>query len=136
MTAGFFDQKYDSALIAFADLNPVTGFADQIWNIDHRQRIGATNLQNVTQAQSLERLSRLQCGQRAFEARQVEFCRGHVPNMAKAIHDIFGRGSWIRTNDLQYPKLPRYQAALYPDRLGNVVDTRLKRCQQGWPAPV
>jgi hypothetical protein len=56
--------------------------------------------------------------------------------MAKAIHDIFGRGSWIRTNDLQYPKLPRYQAALYPDRLGNVVDTRLKRCQQGWPAPV
>jgi hypothetical protein len=28
---------------------------------------------------------------------------------------IFGRGSWIRTNDLQYPKLPRYQAALYPD---------------------
>ena len=31
-----------------------------------------------------------------------------------------GRGSWIRTNDLQYPKLPRYQAALYPDHvLGN-----------------
>lgn len=28
-----------------------------------------------------------------------------------------GRGSWIRTNDLQYPKLPRYQAALYPDLL-------------------
>lgn len=31
---------------------------------------------------------------------------------------IFGRGSWIRTNDLQYPKLPRYQAALYPDLFG------------------
>jgi hypothetical protein len=30
---------------------------------------------------------------------------------------LFGRGSWIRTNDLQYPKLPRYQAALYPDIL-------------------
>jgi hypothetical protein len=44
---------------------------------------------------------------------------------------LFGRGSWIRTNDLQYPKLPRYQAALYPDHLGNVVDTRFKRCQQG-----
>ena len=27
-----------------------------------------------------------------------------------------GRGSWIRTNDLKYPKLPRYQAALYPAR--------------------
>jgi hypothetical protein len=37
-----------------------------------------------------------------------------------------GRGSWIRTNDLQYPKLPRYQAALYPDYLGNDVDTTLK----------
>jgi hypothetical protein len=29
-----------------------------------------------------------------------------------------GRGSWIRTNDLQYPKLPRYQAALYPETSG------------------
>ena len=44
---------------------------------------------------------------------------------------VFGRGSWIRTNDLQYPKLPRYQAALYPDYLGSHVDTRLKRSQQG-----
>jgi hypothetical protein len=43
----------------------------------------------------------------------------------------FGRGSWIRTNDLQYPKLPRYQAALYPDHLGKDVDTRLKLRQQG-----
>ena len=44
---------------------------------------------------------------------------------------IFGRGSWIRTNDLQYPKLPRYQAALYPEYpLGNDVDTRLRRAQQ------
>src|ERR1700722_18817842 len=42
-----------------------------------------------------------------------------------------GRGSWIRTNDLQYPKLPRYQAALYPDYLGNKVDTRLRLGQQG-----
>jgi hypothetical protein len=45
--------------------------------------------------------------------------------------DFFGRGSWIRTNDLQYPKLPRYQAALYPDIQGNDVDTRLKSRQQG-----
>src|SRR5882672_12048118 len=36
---------------------------------------------------------------------------------------MLGRGSWIRTNDLQYPKLPRYQAALYPDLLGSDVDT-------------
>jgi hypothetical protein len=84
MAAGFFDQKYDSALIAFRDFDPVTGFIGQIWNIDHRQRIGTANLQNVTRAQSLERLSRLQRGQWAFEARQVEFCHGHGPNMAKA----------------------------------------------------
>jgi hypothetical protein len=45
--------------------------------------------------------------------------------------DFVGRGSWIRTNDLQYPKLPRYQAALYPEYpLGNNVDTRLRRGQQ------
>ena len=42
----------------------------------------------------------------------------------KGINGVFGRGSWIRTNDLQYPKLPRYQAALYPDDLGDPVDTR------------
>src|ERR1700726_1485721 len=51
-----------------------------------------------------------------------------------AISSFVGRGSWIRTNDLQYPKLPRYQAALYPDNLGNDVDTRLKRGQQGTAA--
>ena len=45
--------------------------------------------------------------------------------------DFIGRGSWIRTNDLQYPKLPRYQAALYPGYLENDVDTRLRLNQQG-----
>ena len=54
----------------------------------------------------------------------------------RGFNGVFGRGSWIRTNDLQYPKLPRYQAALYPDYLGNDVDTRLSRCQQGWLAAV
>jgi hypothetical protein len=44
--------------------------------------------------------------------------------------DLIGRGSWIRTNDLQYPKLPRYQAALYPDHFGKPVDTRLVQAQQ------
>lgn len=42
-----------------------------------------------------------------------------------------GRGSWIRTNDLQYPKLPRYQAALYPDALMARRPTRSRRPQQG-----
>ena len=56
---------------------------------------------------------------------------GIAGEKVRGINGIFGRGSWIRTNDLQYPKLPRYQAALYPDHLGKVVDTRLKRGQQG-----
>jgi hypothetical protein len=43
---------------------------------------------------------------------------------------LIGRGSWIRTNDLQYPKLPRYQAALYPDLWDRDVDTRSQRRQQ------
>ena len=37
------------------------------------------------------------------------------PRKTYQVFDLNGRGSWIRTNDLQYPKLPRYQAALYPD---------------------
>jgi hypothetical protein len=42
------------------------------------------------------------------------------PKKRRQVIDFIGRGSWIRTNDLQYPKLPRYQAALYPDPvLGN-----------------
>ena len=45
--------------------------------------------------------------------------------------ETIGRGSWIRTNDLQYPKLPRYQAALYPDPWEGLVDTRLATPQQG-----
>ena len=45
--------------------------------------------------------------------------------------DFIGRGSWIRTNDLQYPKLPRYQAALYPDVQHGTVDTRSEDRQQG-----
>src|SRR6516164_1665571 len=31
-----------------------------------------------------------------------------------ALNNLIGRGTRIRTADLQYPKLPRYQAALYP----------------------
>jgi hypothetical protein len=44
---------------------------------------------------------------------------------------LAGRGTRIRTLDLQYPKLPRYQAALYPDELERDVDTRLSPGQQG-----
>ncbi|MEA3132594.1 MAG: hypothetical protein QOG17_440, partial [Gammaproteobacteria bacterium] len=44
-------------------------------------------------------------------------------------------GSWIRTNDLQYPKLPRYQAALYPECPASPVDTRFPARQQDGNSP-
>jgi hypothetical protein len=49
----------------------------------------------------------------------VPATEGQAPH-DQAVHIVgfFGRGSWIRTNDLQYPKLPRYQAALYPELFG------------------
>jgi hypothetical protein len=53
------------------------------------------------------------------------------PKKTQQVIEIIGRGSWIRTNDLQYPKLPRYQAALYPDLCWECVDTRLNRGHQG-----
>jgi hypothetical protein len=62
------------------------------------------------------------CSQRHFLGRYA---------LEYSILVIFGRGSWIRTNDLQYPKLPRYQAALYPDFPREEVDTRSERSQQG-----
>jgi hypothetical protein len=31
-----FDQEYDPAFAMFRDFDPVTGFPDQIGNIDHR----------------------------------------------------------------------------------------------------
>jgi hypothetical protein len=34
--------------------------------------------------------------------------------------DFIGRGSRIRTCDLEYPKLPRYQTALYPALVGGI----------------
>jgi hypothetical protein len=47
-----------------------------------------------------------------------ERCQRVQRGSPSALFDFIGRGSWIRTNDLQYPKLPRYQAALYPDFSG------------------
>jgi hypothetical protein len=46
---------------------------------------------------------------------RVSESRQNREEKCNVINGVCGRGSWIRTNDLQYPKLPRYQAALYPD---------------------
>ena len=46
-------------------------------------------------------------GPGAFTPNRETKCTGSFKGLT-------GRGSWIRTNDLQYRKLPRHQAALYP----------------------
>src|SRR5579883_396902 len=47
-------------------------------------------------------------------ARAIDTCRHRRSPCPD--QDPAGRGSRIRTCDLKYPKLPRYQAALYPER--------------------
>jgi hypothetical protein len=76
-TGGFFDQKNDSALGALCDLNLIAGFPDQIGDVDHRQRVGTANFQKIARRQRLQRLSRFQCRQRAFQSGEIEFCSGH-----------------------------------------------------------
>src|SRR6478752_9233358 len=76
--------------------------------------------------------------EQANEPRDVRGTQG-PPRISRRLDDSFllqvlenaGRGSWIRTNDLQYPKLPRYQAALYPECPAGPVDTRFKSSHQG-----
>src|SRR6202163_1772077 len=78
-----FDQKYDPMFRALFDLDLIAGFLDQVWDIDHRQRIGAMNLQKVARRQRLQRLARLQGRQRTFEAGEIQLRRGHAPYMEK-----------------------------------------------------
>src|SRR6476660_7291757 len=79
------------------------------------RRSNARRLFRVPMKPRWRALRRLRQGMGRFGGKEIQ----KVP-------DFVGRDSWIRTNDLQYPKLPRYQAALYPEYpLGNDVDTRL-----------
>jgi hypothetical protein len=53
-------------------------------------------------------------------------CQNHPRSVGitlSGIKYLAGRGSRIRTCDLEYPKLPRYQAALYPARALGVRST-------------
>jgi hypothetical protein len=64
--------------------------------------------------------------------------RGIRPNIRSAEGECGwggGRGSRIRTCDLQYPKLPRYQAALYPAPLSVAVGYMFHRPPARRPMP-
>ena len=79
----FFNHEHDSVVRTFRDLDLVAGFADQIGDIDDRQRIGAANFQEIAGRERFQGFARLQCRQRTFETSEVELGGGHVPNMAK-----------------------------------------------------
>src|ERR1700691_4075962 len=71
--------------------------------IDFRRQF-RRELQNPNLAARLARL-------RGASTRAIDTCCHEWP-LRKPSRD--GRGSRIRTCDLKFPKLPRYQAALYP----------------------
>ena len=74
---GFSDQKNDLAFVALNDLDSVAGLADQVRDVDNRQRIGAMHFEEITRRGRFQRLARLERRQRTFESGQVEFCCGH-----------------------------------------------------------
>ena len=88
-----------------------------------RDHLGGRRGLRDSQRQKKQRRKRCRAG---FMCSRLRVCqwssrcafRARIPTPAwHQTVDFVGRGSWIRTNDLQYPKLPRYQAALYPDGL-------------------
>src|SRR5262249_7524459 len=68
----FFDYEHDTLFAAFGDLDLVASFADQVRNVDHRQRIGTVNFKAIARLQRLERLARFERRQRTFQSRQVK----------------------------------------------------------------
>jgi hypothetical protein len=48
-----FNQENDAALLACGDFDLVARFADQVRDVDHRQRIGAVHFQEITRRDRL-----------------------------------------------------------------------------------
>jgi len=73
-----FDHEHDAFFSAFDDLDAIAGFPDQVRDIDDGQWVGAMHLQPVASNQRLQRFTRLQYRQRAFEPCQVELGHSHA----------------------------------------------------------
>jgi len=82
-SAAFGDHEDDVPIILMLAHDLIARFANEIGNVDARQRIGAAHLQLFPDSNALEGLARLQGGQWAFEAREVKQCYGHGGSMAK-----------------------------------------------------
>ena len=89
------DQENDTAFRALSYLDLVAGFTDQIGDVDHRERIGAVNFQEIARRDRLQRLARFKCRQGAFETGKIELCRVHTCEHGEARtqrqHSVFER---------------------------------------------
>src|SRR5437667_2236384 len=86
----FFDHENDPLRSAFSDLDLVAGILNQIWNVDHRERIGTVDLQQVARLQGLQRLARFERRQRALQSGEIEFGRPHARTMRKRTCTVNG----------------------------------------------
>ena len=68
----FFYQEHDARLVALGDLHRVARLADQVRNVNHRQRIGAVHFELIARLQRFQRLARFQGGQRAFQPGEIK----------------------------------------------------------------
>lgn len=73
----FRNEKSEVSIHLILPHDLIACFADEIGDIDRRERIGATHLQPFADIKTLEGLARLQHGQRAFEPRQIKQGDGH-----------------------------------------------------------
>ncbi len=73
-----FDEEHDPARRLLGDRDLIAGFADEIGNVENRERIRAMDLQLIARHERLQRLARLQNRQRAIQPHQIEFLRSHA----------------------------------------------------------
>src|SRR6202453_3611332 len=72
------DQKNDSSVVAFGDLDPVACLPDEVRDINDRQRVSAMNCQNVAGRYRRERFACLERGYRASETGEIKLDCRHV----------------------------------------------------------
>ncbi len=91
IVAHFLDQENGVMLVMRECLDPVAGLLDQMRDVDRRERIGAVNLQTLTDGEGLERLTRPQHRQRAFQASQIEHDGGQESGLRLELGEhVFG----------------------------------------------
>jgi hypothetical protein len=102
-----FDQEDYPIAVANGVLYSISGFANEIGNVDCSQRIGAMDFKPIARLDSTQCLARLQRRQGTFQSHQVKFCRCHGRNLSPS----FGKAS---PNSLTTPKslLSRTQSRL------------------------